>query len=55
MPIYDYKCECGLETEIKHKITEKPPLCKCGRKMVKQISASIIKWNTDCPTASGGK
>jgi putative FmdB family regulatory protein len=55
MPTYDYKCKCGIECEQHHKLTEKPKKCKCGRDMERQLSAPVIKWLTDCPTASGGK
>jgi putative FmdB family regulatory protein len=51
MPLYDYKCECTLEREIVHRITERPDvICVCGKKMEKQLSASVIKFNCTMPT-----
>ena len=42
MPIYEYYCECGRETEVKlsYKDSDVPQICECGRVMSKRISLS---------------
>lgn len=59
MPIYEYKCPCcGEEAERFCKVDERhAQVCEdCGASLLLRPSIpGGAVWNTDCPTASGGK
>ena len=42
MPIYEYKCKCGNEREVRLPFTEsdKSQTCECGKVMQRQMSVS---------------
>jgi len=52
MPIYEYSCECGRETEAKlpYEDSDMPQMCECGRVMTKRISLSRFAMK---PTGRG--
>jgi putative FmdB family regulatory protein len=50
MPLYDYICACGAAKEVFHKLSTKTIKCHCGKKMKKQLSPSLIKFNCPMPT-----
>ena len=58
MPIYSYACEgCGEKDTRLCPVDERHlQTCEhCKAKMTLQPSTCSVKWNTDCPTSSGGK
>ncbi len=42
MPIYEYQCECGSETEVRlsYEDVDQPQTCGCGRTMRRKMSVS---------------
>ncbi len=42
MPIYEYQCECGNETEVRLSFEEsdQPQTCECGEAMQRKMSPS---------------
>lgn len=51
MPIYDFKCSCGLIREAIVKNNEVEVLCICGEKMTREVSAPKVFF--DLPMGNG--
>lgn len=36
MPTYDYRCDCGRESEVVKRMNDPDPMCECGL-LMKQV------------------
>lgn len=45
MPIYTFKCECGIEKELIRSIDNRniPALCECGKTLKRKVEAPHFK------------
>lgn len=45
MPIYEYKCECGIEKEtiLSYDESDQPQACACGKVMQRKVSRCGFK------------
>ena len=42
MPLYEYRCECGNEVEVRlsYEEADQPQTCECGKAMQRKMSVS---------------
>jgi len=47
MPVYEYRCECGMRTEIEKPMgmVSRPERCYCGQTLQRVYSSPLINWN----------
>ena len=52
MPIYEYQCECGNETEVRlsFEYADQSQICECGKVMRRKMSLSSFMMK---PTGKG--